>query len=154
MSGKKGRSGRKGLRSEIKVSEICKLSVRYVRDYLKNPEIDVDKKAHIATEIVKKYMPSKLGGEKADVQNYINVLQGLRTEDIRGIITRVRAKASADGPAGDTERRISLDKDEDAGCDSAEDELRSEETAEGDSGDAGEGTASSDSGLEGETAGD
>lgn len=60
MAGVKGRSGRKGFYQEADVKEIVTLSLRTIRLFLNDPDIEISRKAEIASRFIVKSMPADI----------------------------------------------------------------------------------------------
>ena len=63
MSGRKGRSGRKSHYDEMAIAEVVNLSVKTVRDYLRDERMPLSKRAQLGQAFVVKAMPQKVDAE-------------------------------------------------------------------------------------------
>ena len=59
MSGVKGKSGRKSHYRELDIMEVVNLSIKTIRDYLKDPSIDLHRRAQLAHAFALKRIPEK-----------------------------------------------------------------------------------------------
>jgi intein-encoded DNA endonuclease-like protein len=93
MAGKKGRSGRKSHYEEMDAVEIVNLSQKTVRDYLRDPNIPLDKKVLVAKDFAAKAMPTKI---EANTPTYVYVVsdtEGCR-EDKSEVLTAPEPEAN------------------------------------------------------------
>ena len=99
MPGVKGKSGRKSHYDSLAIAEVVNLSIKTVRDYLKDENIPVEKKVFVAKDFAIKRMPTKIQGDDIADKNYIQVIQGLGEGRLRRLVASLGEGASSEEPS-------------------------------------------------------
>ena len=99
MAGVKGKSGRKTHYDSLAIAEVVNLSIKTVRDYLRDENIPIEKKVFVAKDFALKRLPNKVEGEGITEYTKVQIFKDIDEDRVRDFIATCRKGSSSEESA-------------------------------------------------------